>query len=166
MGLPIFLLPLSESGAPRCSHHISGFPAFGELIELQAMLLGSVHIVVWARNCGRGVFAALGKGSSLRERGRDGGGQQASKREFSPAYVGSGSWPCENSSARRARRNISEKLRIMRARSCCAHTARYRGWRIVFSTFRRCMSFHTARVKSGNTHYEQSLSALPPIATG
>ena len=81
MGLPIFLLPLSESGAPRCSHHISGFPAFGELIELQAMLLGSVHIVVWARNCGRGVFAALGKGSSLRERGRDGGGQQASNNK-------------------------------------------------------------------------------------
>ena len=34
-------------------------------------------------------------------------------RDFGPAYDRSGSWLCENSSARRARRNISKKLRIM-----------------------------------------------------
>jgi hypothetical protein len=34
-------------------------------------------------------------------------------------------------------------------------------WRIVFSTFRGCMSFYTARVRSGKAHSEQILSALP-----
>jgi len=38
-------------------------------------------------------------------------------------------------SARRARRNISEKLRIMRAKSCCAHTARYRVGELYFPHF-------------------------------
>ncbi len=37
----------------------------------------------------------------------------AALRDFSPAYVRFGSWLCENSSARRARRNISKKLRTM-----------------------------------------------------
>src|SRR5262245_20988451 len=37
----------------------------------------------------------------------------AALRDFNPAYVGFGSWLCENSSARRARRNISKKLRTM-----------------------------------------------------
>ena len=32
-------------------------------------------------------------------------------RDFEPAYDRCGSWLCENSSARRARRNISKKLR-------------------------------------------------------
>jgi hypothetical protein len=36
------------------------------------------------------------------------------------------------------------------------HTARYPCWRIVFSTFRRCMSFYTARVRS----VEFGMSAL------
>jgi hypothetical protein len=35
----------------------------------------------------------------------------AALRDFDPAYVACGSWLCENSSARRARRNISKKLR-------------------------------------------------------
>jgi hypothetical protein len=34
-------------------------------------------------------------------------------RDFDPVYVRFGSWLCENSSARRARRNISKKSRIM-----------------------------------------------------
>ena len=34
-------------------------------------------------------------------------------RDFGPAYVGSGSWPCENVGARHASRIISKKLRIM-----------------------------------------------------
>ena len=34
-------------------------------------------------------------------------------RDIAPADVGSGSWLCENSSARRARRNISKKLRTV-----------------------------------------------------
>jgi hypothetical protein len=34
-------------------------------------------------------------------------------REFNPGYVRFGSWLCENSGARRARRNISKKLRTM-----------------------------------------------------
>src|SRR6266516_7067428 len=33
-------------------------------------------------------------------------------------------------------------------------------WRIVFSTFGGCMSFYTARVKSGKAQKEQMLSAL------
>src|SRR6516225_10428174 len=33
-----------------------------------------------------------------------------------PAYVSFGSWLCENSSARRARRNISKKLRTMESK--------------------------------------------------
>jgi hypothetical protein len=37
-------------------------------------------------------------------------------------------------------------------------------WRIVFSTFRECMSFYTARVKSGKAHNEQMLSAFHPKA--
>ena len=37
----------------------------------------------------------------------------AAVRDFDMAYVSSGSWLCENSSARRARRNISKKLRTM-----------------------------------------------------
>src|SRR6516162_2793651 len=37
----------------------------------------------------------------------------AAPRDFNPAFVRFGSWLCENSSARRARRNISKKLRIM-----------------------------------------------------
>src|SRR6516162_289611 len=35
----------------------------------------------------------------------------AALRDFDPAYARFGSWLCENSSARRARRNISKKLR-------------------------------------------------------
>src|SRR5262249_1095200 len=46
----------------------------------------------------------------------------AALRNFDPAYVGSGSWPCENSGTRRARRNISKKLRI----SVSNHAARMR----------------------------------------
>jgi len=34
-------------------------------------------------------------------------------RDFGSAYDRSGSWLCENSSARRARRSISKKLRII-----------------------------------------------------
>src|SRR5262245_37703824 len=37
----------------------------------------------------------------------------AALRDFSPLNVRYGFWLCENSSARRARRNISKKLRIM-----------------------------------------------------
>src|SRR6266404_7477683 len=33
---------------------------------------------------------------------------------FTTANVAFGSWPCKNSNARRARRNILEKLRVMR----------------------------------------------------
>ena len=43
--------------------------------------------------------------------------------------------PCENSNARRARRNMLEKLRIMRAKSCCAHMARYRVGELYFPHF-------------------------------
>jgi ubiquinone/menaquinone biosynthesis C-methylase UbiE len=35
-------------------------------------------------------------------------------------------------------------------------------WRIMFSTFRGCMSFYTARVKTGKSRSEQMLSGLPP----
>src|SRR5262249_36590813 len=38
-------------------------------------------------------------------------------------------------------------------------------WRIVFSTSRRCMSFHTARVTKRRTHHEQIWSGLRQIAT-
>jgi hypothetical protein len=37
----------------------------------------------------------------------------AALRDFNLAYDRCGSWLCENSSARRARRNISKKLRTM-----------------------------------------------------
>jgi hypothetical protein len=37
-------------------------------------------------------------------------------------------------------------------------------WRIVFSTFRGCMSFYTARVKSGKARCEHIPSGLPPRA--
>src|SRR5262249_41875007 len=62
-----------------------------------------------------------------------------------PGYVGSGSWLCENSSARRARRNSQRNCApwsriVLRAR--CSIPC----WRIVFSTFRNCMSFHTGWV--------------------
>jgi hypothetical protein len=39
------------------------------------------------------------------------------------------------SNARRARRNMLEKLRIMRAKSCCAHMARYRVGELYFPHF-------------------------------
>src|SRR5258706_2517453 len=37
-------------------------------------------------------------------------------------------------------------------------------WRIVFSTFRDCMSFYTARVKPGRASDVRSTTALPPKA--
>src|SRR5262249_14470279 len=37
-------------------------------------------------------------------------------------------------------------------------------WRIVFSTFRGCMSFYTARVKRGKAQNEHIMSTLPPKA--
>ena len=40
-------------------------------------------------------------------------GGPAALRDYYPAYDRNGSWLCENSSARRARRNISKKLRTM-----------------------------------------------------
>jgi hypothetical protein len=64
----------------------------------------------------------------------------------SASYVGSGSWPCENSSACRTRRNISTKLRIMESKLLRARRS-IPCWRIVSSTFRRCMSFHAGWVK-------------------
>ena len=61
-----------------------------------------------------------------------------------PLFVRFESWSRENSGARCARRNILEKLRVMRT----DYAAGMR-WmlflRIVFSTFPRCMSFHTAQ---------------------
>jgi hypothetical protein len=38
--------------------------------------------------------------------------QTAALRDFAPPYDRSGSWSCENSSARRTRRSISEQLHI------------------------------------------------------
>jgi hypothetical protein len=46
--------------------------------------------------------------------------------------VRSGSWSYENSSARCARRASREKLRIMRAKSYCAHTAQHRVGELYF----------------------------------
>jgi hypothetical protein len=60
-----------------------------------------------------------------------------------PLHVRFGSWPCENSRSHRARRKISKRLRSEESN----HTVPDRSMpcgRIVFSTFRRCMSFHTA----------------------
>jgi hypothetical protein len=37
-------------------------------------------------------------------------------------------------------------------------------WRIVFSTFRDCMSFYTARVKLGRRADVRCMTALPPKA--
>src|SRR6266516_4581326 len=37
-------------------------------------------------------------------------------------------------------------------------------WRIVFSTFRGCMSFYTVRVKTGKAQNEHMFSGLPPKA--
>ena len=37
-------------------------------------------------------------------------------------------------------------------------------WRIVFSTFRRCMSFHTARVKLGRSTSSSRCPDYPPLA--
>jgi hypothetical protein len=37
-------------------------------------------------------------------------------------------------------------------------------WRIVFSTFRGCMSFYTARVKPGKAQREQMFSVVPPTS--
>ena len=54
-------------------------------------------------------------------------------RDFGPAYDRSGSWLCENSSARRARRNISKKLRIMESNDAA---------RAMFDTFLENCNFY------------------------
>ena len=38
------------------------------------------------------------------------------------------------------------------------------GWRIVFFTFRRCMSFHTGSVKMRKSHSEHFSTAVPQKA--
>ena len=74
----------------------------------------------------------------------------------STANVGFGSRPCENSNARRARRNILEKLRVLRTDNAADIRLDAMSENCV-SIFPRCMSFHTAWVKTGhwgNVHHE------------
>jgi hypothetical protein len=57
--------------------------------------------------------------------------------------------------------NVSEKLRIMRVKSCCTHNNSIARWRIIFFTFYQNMSFHTAWVMERRTRREQNGSAAP-----
>ena len=81
-------------------------------------------------------------------------------RNSNPAYVGDGSWLCENSSARRARRNISKKLRIMESN---------RAARTMFNTLSENCIFYISQLyefshRLGHKqtwHLAWALSALP-----
>src|SRR5262245_417458 len=55
---------------------------------------------------------------------------------------------------------ISESQNILRTRGSMPC------WRIVFSTFRECMSFYTARVRLGHSAMSASMSGLPKSGHG
>jgi hypothetical protein len=61
----------------------------------------------------------------------------AALQEFNLAYVAYGSWLCENSSARRARRNNSKKLRTMESN---------RAARTMFDTLSENCIFYISRM--------------------
>jgi hypothetical protein len=77
------------------------------------------------------------------------------------------SWLCENSSARRARRNISKKLRIMESESCCAHDVRLPRFdmlpRIVRSPVEIC--FGTSPSHAPKSRPFENASPVPIAAT-
>src|SRR6266481_2054332 len=81
--------------SPYCSHLGSTQPPRGVAIVLTERILERCRIGLQRQGKPRSQpgFGAL--------------------RNFDLAYVAVGSWLCENSSARRARRNISKKLRTM-----------------------------------------------------
>jgi hypothetical protein len=79
------------------------------------------------------------------------------------ANVSDGSWLCENSSARATHRNIFDELHlwsqiILHARGSMPC------WRIVFSTFRECMSFYTGSVRLGPSAMSAQCLDYPPEA--
>ena len=77
-------------------------------------------------------------------------------RPMSAEGLGCANTPAPAAHVETYRRNCASWSRMMlRARRSMLC------WRIVFSTFLRCMSFYTARVKRGKSQTEQMLSALP-----
>jgi len=90
-------------------------------------------------------------------------GGSVAVRDFSPAFVRFGSWLCENSNARRARRNISKKLRIMESN---------RAARTMFDTLSENCIFYISQLyefshrlgQKQTSPSTQAMSALPPKA--
>lgn len=71
-------------------------------------------------------------------------------------------WPslCENSKARRERRTLSKRLRITRAKSCCAHITRYRIGELYFPHFLevlQCGWYKEVCVKDLSSHAIKAL---------
>src|SRR5262245_7814446 len=59
-----------------------------------------------------------------------------------PADVRYGSWPCKSLNARRERRMVRHDCAFSES-NLAAQAFMLSSWRIVFSTFCKCMSFHT-----------------------
>src|SRR5258706_6429072 len=70
----------------------------------------------------------------------------------------------ENSSARRARRNISKKLRTMESNRAAGTMFDTLLENCIFYISRNCMSFHTGWVKLGRAGDVRCTTALPPKA--
>src|SRR5262245_26234001 len=80
-------------------------------------------------------------------------------RKSRAAHVTDGSWLCENFSARRERRIVRRNCAFSESNltAHASHDLELENW--IFYIL-RCMSFHTARVKTGRTHIEHMISAL------
>src|SRR5439155_2780505 len=76
----------------------------------------------------------------------------AALRDIDPVYVGLGSWLCENSSARRARRNISKKLRTMESN---------RAARTMFGTFLENCIFYISQLYEFSHRLGHGLRTTP-----